>query len=89
MDIPVRQVMQDHLASDRFHTLAKVLEINLDWRVARLSDGQRRRVQLLAHLAVPREVYLMDEVTSDLDLVCREKISRYGKADLNKSWMKP
>eukprot|EP01068_Selenidium_serpulae_P008717 Selendium_serpulae@DN5056_c0_g1_i1.p1 len=76
MDIPVRQVLNDHVGSERFHTLADALEVNLDWRVARMSDGQRRRVQLLAHLAVPKSVYLMDEVTSDLDLVCREKISR-------------
>jgi CCR4-NOT complex subunit CAF16 len=39
--------------------------------MARVSDGQRRRVQLLLGLLAPREVLLLDEVTTDLDVVAR------------------
>ena len=39
-----------------------------------ISDGQRRRCQLLECLAIPRSVYLMDEITSDLDLYAREAL---------------
>jgi CCR4-NOT complex subunit CAF16 len=37
----------------------------------RVSDGQRRRVQLLLALLHPKRVLLLDEATSDLDVLAR------------------
>jgi CCR4-NOT complex subunit CAF16 len=51
--------------------LVAMLDIDPDWHMDRVSDGQRRRVQLLLGLLAPAEVLLLDEVTSDLDLVAR------------------
>jgi CCR4-NOT complex subunit CAF16 len=39
-----------------------------------ISDGQRRRVQLLLGLLRPREVLLLDEITTDLDLIARQDL---------------
>ena len=36
-----------------------------------VSDGQRRRVQLLLGLLRPRDVLFLDEITTDLDLLAR------------------
>jgi CCR4-NOT complex subunit CAF16 len=36
-----------------------------------VSDGQRRRVQILLALLAPAELLLLDEVTTDLDLIAR------------------
>jgi CCR4-NOT complex subunit CAF16 len=39
-----------------------------------VSDGQRRRVQLLLGLLRRREVLLLDEITTDLDLIARQDL---------------
>ncbi|CAK0902812.1 unnamed protein product [Prorocentrum cordatum] len=46
--------------------------INLSWRINAISDGQRRRCQLLECLAEEKKVYVLDEITTDLDLYARE-----------------
>jgi ABC-type uncharacterized transport system ATPase subunit len=54
--------------------LMDVLEIEPTWRICRISDGQRRRVQLLLGLARASKLLLLDEVTTDLDLVGRQNL---------------
>merc|ERR1712113_396072 len=61
--------------------LADVLQVNMAWKINNVSDGQRRRCQLLEILATPRPVYLMDEITSDLDIYAREGILSFLKAE--------
>jgi len=61
--------------------LANVLQVDMSWRINNISDGQRRRCQLLEILAPPRPVYLMDEITSDLDIFAREGILTFLKAE--------
>jgi len=68
-------------ASDRCRHLCSVLQVNLEWKINNVSDGQRRRCQLLEILATPRPVYLMDEITSDLDIYAREGILSFLKAE--------
>ena len=51
--------------------LIEVLGVEPAWRMNRISDGQRRRVQLLLGLLEPRRVLLLDEVTTDLDAIAR------------------
>jgi len=60
--------------AERREALITILGVDLAWRMHRISDGQRRRVQLLLGLLHPYRVLLLDEVTSDLDLL--------GRADL-------
>ena len=46
----------------------------LDRELAALSDGQRRRVQLLCQLLPERELLLLDEATNALDARCRARL---------------
>jgi len=69
------------VATKRCQHLRDVLQVNFDWKINDLSDGQRRRCQLLEILSVPRPVYLMDEITSDLDIFAREGILAFLKAE--------
>jgi len=54
-----------------------VLEIDPAWRMHRLSDGQRRRVQILLDLERSLKVILLDEVTADLDVLARAELLRF------------
>jgi len=51
---------------ERRDQLLDLLDIDLDWRMHNISDGERRRVQLCFGLMVPWDVLLLDEVLADL-----------------------
>lgn len=72
-DMPVSEILQAHRSADprRLERLVETLGVDLGWRMSRVSSGQRRRVQLLLGLLHPVEVLLLDEVTTDLDLLAR------------------
>lgn len=55
----------------RRERLIDLLDIDLQWRMHKVSDGQRRRVQICMGLLHPYKVLLLDEVTVDLDVVTR------------------
>ncbi|DBA89038.1 TPA: ABC transporter I member 20, variant 2 [Trebouxia sp. C0005] len=56
---------------NRRQQLIDLLDIDLQWRLNRVSDGQRRRVQICMGLLKPYKVLLLDEVTVDMDVVAR------------------
>ena len=60
--------------ADRRDRLIQLLGVDLEWHMHRVSDGQRRRVQLLLGLVRPRKLLLLDEVTTDLDLLARQDL---------------
>ncbi|QLQ79305.1 hypothetical protein HG537_0B06530 [Torulaspora globosa] len=64
---------------DRGDLLCKILDVDLQWRMFRLSDGQKRRVQLVMGLLKPWKVLLLDEVTVDLDVIARSKLLQFLK----------
>ncbi|MCO5583982.1 hypothetical protein L7F22_037900 [Adiantum nelumboides] len=57
--------------ADRRKRLINVLDIDLNWRLHKVSDGQRRRVQICMGLLWPFKVLLLDEITVDLDVLAR------------------
>ncbi|CAN6462124.1 unnamed protein product [Victoria cruziana] len=61
--------------------LVKLLDINLQWRMHKVSDGQRRRVQICMGLLHPFQVLLLDEVTVDLDIVARLDLLDFFKEE--------
>mmetsp|Transcript_73042 Transcript_73042/g.136441 ORF Transcript_73042/g.136441 Transcript_73042/m.136441 type:complete len:568 (-) Transcript_73042:185-1888(-) len=65
----------------RCQHLVDVLQVNLEWKINEVSDGQRRRCQLLELLATPRSVYLLDEITSDLDIYAREGVLNFLRSE--------
>lgn len=56
---------------ERRRALIELLDIDLRWRMHKVSDGQRRRVQICMGLLRPFKVLLLDEITVDLDVVAR------------------
>ena len=66
---------------ERRNILLKVLEINPEWRMNMVSDGQRRRVQLFLGLLRPYKILLMDEVTISLDALVRWNVLNWIKSD--------
>ncbi|TIA89355.1 hypothetical protein E3P99_02095 [Wallemia hederae] len=62
---------------ERRNTLLNILDVNLDWRMHMISDGERRRVQLVMGLMVPWTLLLLDEVTVDLDVVVRTDLINF------------
>jgi CCR4-NOT complex subunit CAF16 len=72
-DVAVSEILARRPGRDpeREARLLKVLGVEPRWRMHRVSDGQRRRVQILLGLLRPSEVLLLDEVTTDLDVVAR------------------
>merc|ERR1712076_93017 len=69
------------MSTARCGHLRDILQVSFDWKINDLSDGQRRRCQLLEILATPRPIYLMDEITSDLDIFAREGILSFLKSE--------
>ena len=47
----------------------ELLGIDLDWRMHQLSDGQRRRVQIMLQLLRPSKVLFLDEITTGASLL--------------------
>lgn len=70
----VKDGMDEGLLLPRLARLKQLLDIDMEWRLNRVSDGQRRRCQLLLKLLRPSELLLMDEVTTDLDLIARQAL---------------
>lgn len=65
----------------RRERLIDLLDIDLQWRMHKVSDGQRRRVQICMGLLHPFQVLLLDEVTVDLDVVARLDLLDFFKEE--------
>ncbi|KAD5317353.1 hypothetical protein E3N88_17299 [Mikania micrantha] len=65
----------------RREKLVELLDIDLQWRMHKVSDGQRRRVQICLGLLHPFQVLLLDEVTVDLDVVARMDLLEFFKEE--------
>jgi len=78
-DIPVHGMMQRLQAQypERRNELVEMLGIDINWRMNQLSDGQRRRVQILLGLIRPFKILLLDEVTTSLDVCVRQDLLRW------------
>ena len=78
-DIPVHGMMErlQNSYPDRRDELVEMLGIDLNWRMHQLSDGQRRRVQILLGLVRPFKVLLLDEITTSLDVCVRQDLLRW------------
>jgi CCR4-NOT complex subunit CAF16 len=78
-DIPVHGMMERLQAQypERRDELVEMLGIDLNWRMHQLSDGQRRRVQLLLGLIRPFRILLLDEITTSLDVCVRQDLLRW------------
>ncbi|KIY42909.1 P-loop containing nucleoside triphosphate hydrolase protein [Fistulina hepatica ATCC 64428] len=62
---------------ERRDKLLDILDIDLDWHMHEISDGERRRVQLCFGLMGDWDVLLLDEVTVDLDVLVRDDLLKF------------
>eukprot|EP00980_Cylindrotheca_fusiformis_P018211 scaffold5901_cov116-Cylindrotheca_fusiformis.AAC.4 len=78
-DIPVHQMMErlQNSYPERRDELVEMLGIDLNWHMNQLSDGQRRRVQLMLGLIRPFKILLLDEITTSLDVCVRQDLLRW------------
>ncbi|UZP44445.1 hypothetical protein NXS19_012257 [Fusarium pseudograminearum] len=56
-----------------------MLDVDTNWRMHAVSDGERRRVQLAMGLLRPWTVLLLDEITVDLDVLSRAEFLAWLK----------
>jgi len=83
-DIGVQELLKSvggDFYKDRRDELVQVLDIDLDWRMHAVSDGERRRVQLAMGLIRPWRILLLDEITVDLDLLSRSNFLAFLKKE--------
>ena len=57
--------------------LVDVLNINLEWRMHKVSEGQRKRVQIMLALLKPFKLLIIDEFLNELDVVVRDNFYKY------------
>tara|TARA_B100000674_G_C37949532_1_gene966544 strand:- start:710 stop:1522 length:813 start_codon:yes stop_codon:yes gene_type:complete len=62
---------------ERRNELVEVLEIDLDWKMHQVSDGQRKRVQIMLGLLKPFKLLVIDEFLNELDVVIRDNFFKY------------
>jgi CCR4-NOT complex subunit CAF16 len=82
-DIAVGEVLARRPGVDpaRRRQVLDILEVDPAWRMHQVSDGQRRRVQILLDLERGPSVILLDEVTAELDVLARADLLRYLRAE--------
>ena len=68
-------------SAERRAAIYTALDVDPTWRMHKVSDGQRRRVQLAYGLLRPYQVLLLDEVTVDLDVLGRAQLMDFVRAD--------
>ncbi|KAJ9461062.1 ABC transporter I family member 19 [Diplonema papillatum] len=85
LDVTVGQIISEHTGTDRVKELCEVLRVDLKWKLTALSDGQLRRSQILFGLATLKPVIILDEITTDVDLLVRDSLLRFlrKEADVN------
>jgi len=82
LDITIAEFIGDKVVlGEQCTALCGILGIDLNWKISQLSDGQRRRCQILSMFTASEEfeVYILDETTSDLDIISRERLLNWLK----------
>lgn len=82
-DITVAEILRGRPGVEpaRRARVLEILEVDPRWRMHQVSDGQRRRVQLLLDLERTLSLILLDEVTAELDVLARAELLRYLRAE--------
>ncbi len=83
-DVPVSRLLKSQGAerhAERCAELLDIMDVDPNWHMHQVSDGQRRRVQIILGLLEPWDLLLLDEVTVDLDVVVRANLLYYLKKE--------
>lgn len=63
--------------SGRRDELIEVLGVDLEWKMHKISDGERKKVQIMLALLKPFKLVLIDEFISELDILVRDRLFTY------------
>lgn len=82
-DFPASRMLNSvtGVSKERKDRVIKMLDVDPEWRMHKVSDGQRRRVQLAIGLLKEFKVLLLDEITVDLDILGRANLMRFLKEE--------
>jgi CCR4-NOT complex subunit CAF16 len=82
-DLTVAEILAHRHGVDpaRRRRAVEILDVDLGWRMHQVSDGQRRRVQILLEIERSLGLLLLDEVTADLDVLARADLLRHLRED--------
>ncbi|KAI8900256.1 P-loop containing nucleoside triphosphate hydrolase protein [Globomyces pollinis-pini] len=83
-DVPVSRLLKTLGAErhpERCAELLEIMDVNPNWHMHAVSDGQRRRVQIVLGLLEPWDLLLLDEVTVDLDILVRADLLDFLKKE--------
>lgn len=83
-DIPVKLLISSiggEVYRERRDELIQIMDLDPDWSMFSISDGERRRVQLVMGLLKPWKLLLLDEVTVDLDVIVRQNLLSFLKRE--------
>lgn len=69
---------------DRRNELVDILNIDLNWSMHTVSDGQRKRIQIMLALLKPFRLLIIDEFLNELDVITRDRFFRYIDDECNK-----
>ena len=88
-DIRVAEMLNGRPGIDprRRARMLDILDVDPGWRMHRVSDGQRRRVQILLDLERTLRVVLLDEVTAELDVLARADLLAYLREESEREGM--
>lgn len=88
-DIAVHEMMSKLQAEfpERRAMLFELLQIDENWRMHQVSDGQRRRVQIMLNLLRPVDILFADEITTDLDVVTRMDLMAFLRRETEERGM--
>jgi CCR4-NOT complex subunit CAF16 len=86
-DISVAEMLAGRTGIDphRRARMLDLLDVDPGWRMHRVSDGQRRRVQILLDLERPLRVVLLDEVTAELDVLARADLLTFLREESDRA----
>ncbi len=88
VDVVVADILQRTPGIDMWRRAigcSPCLGVNPGWHMHRISDGQRRRGQILLGLLHPPRLLLLDEVTTDLDLIARVELLEFLREETEQS----
>ncbi|GAG14283.1 unnamed protein product, partial [marine sediment metagenome] len=84
-DILVRNMLSEWQIKykKRRNEIANILDINLDWNMKNLSDGERQKVRIMLKLMKPFKCCVVDEFATTLDLIARQNLAEYFVKETN------
>eukprot|EP01064_Diplonema_japonicum_P004713 TRINITY_DN13094_c1_g1_i1.p1 TRINITY_DN13094_c1_g1~~TRINITY_DN13094_c1_g1_i1.p1 ORF type:complete len:264 (+),score=42.42 TRINITY_DN13094_c1_g1_i1:62-853(+) len=81
LDVTVNQILDKNSEPERVKRLCKVLRVDPQWKLGCLSDGQLRRAQILFGLQTFKQLIILDEITTDVDILVRDALLEFLKEE--------